>query len=70
MKKRARIKLTKAGVFLVTGSGEQRLAAPIRFHAIGERLAGSKVVEIRFVDCDGEKLCEQFNMSARCVRPR
>jgi len=68
MKKCARIKLTKAGVFLVTGSGEQQIAAPIRFHAIGERLDGSKVVEIRFVDCDGEKLCEQFNMSA--ISPR
>jgi Domain of unknown function (DUF927) len=64
MKKPARIKLTKAGVFLVTSSGEQRIAAPIRFHAIGERLDGSKVVEIRFADCDGKKLSEQFNMSA------
>jgi len=64
MKKRPPIKLTKAGVFLVTSSGEQRIAAPISFHAIGERLDRTKVVEIRFVNCDGKKLSEQFDMAA------
>jgi len=68
MNERKRIKLTKAGVFLVTGSGEQRIAAPIFFHAIGERFDGTKIVEIRFVDCDGKKLSERFNMSA--ISPR
>jgi hypothetical protein len=68
MKNLKRIKLTKAGVFLVTGSEEQRIAAPIRFHAIGERLDRTKVVEIRFVDCDGERASEQFDMSA--INPR
>jgi hypothetical protein len=64
MTKRAPIKLTKAGVFLVTSRGEQRIAAPIRFHAIGERLDRTKVVEIRFVNCDGKRLSEQFDMAA------
>src|SRR5579859_7164479 len=64
MKERKRIKLKKAGVFLVTSSGEQRVAAPIRFHAIGELLDRTKVVEIRFADCDGKRASEQFDMSA------
>jgi hypothetical protein len=64
MKKPTSIKLTKAGVFLATGSRRQRIAAPISFHAIGERLDRTKVVEIRFVCCDGKKLSEQFDMSA------
>jgi hypothetical protein len=68
MKKRVPIKLTKAGVFLVTSSGKQRIAAPISFNAIGERLDRSKVVEIRFVNCDGTTLSEQFDMAA--INPR
>jgi hypothetical protein len=68
MKKPTPIKLTKAGVFLVTGSRKQRIAAPIRFHAIGERLDCTKVAEFRFVNCDGKKLSEQFDMSA--INPR
>lgn len=68
MKKRVPIELTKAGVFLVTRSGKQRIAAPIRFHAIGERLDRTKVVEIRFVNCDGTTLSEQFDMAA--INPR
>jgi|SRR5581483_3213906 len=62
--KRKRIKLTKAGVLLVTGKDKQRIAAPIRFHAIGERSDRTKVVEIRFEDCDGERASEQFDMAA------
>ena len=68
MKKPTPIKLTKAGVFLVTGSRKQRIAAPIQFHAIGERLDHTKVVEIRFVNCDGKRLSEQFDMAA--INPR
>jgi hypothetical protein len=68
MKNGESIKLTKASVFLVTSSGEQRIAAPISFHAIGERLDRTKVVEIRFVNCDGKKLSEQFDMAA--INPR
>jgi hypothetical protein len=68
MNERKRIKLTKAGVFVEKGNGKQRIASPIRFHAIGERLDGTKIIEIRFVDCDGKKLSERFNMSA--ISPR
>jgi hypothetical protein len=68
MNERKRIKLRKDGVFLVTSSGEQRVAAPVCFHAIGERLDHTKVVELRFVDCDGERASEQFDMSA--INPR
>lgn len=68
MNERKRIKLTKGGVFLETGSSKKRIAAPIRFHAIGERLDGTKVVEIRFMDCDRKKLSERFRMSA--INPR
>lgn len=66
--RRKRIKLSKTGVILVTGSGERRIAEPVRFHAIGERMDRTKVVEIRFVNCDGEKLSEQFDMAA--INPR
>ena len=64
MNGRKRIKLTKAGVFLLTGKDKQRIAAPIRFHAIGERSDRTRVVEIRFEDCDGERASEQFDMAA------
>jgi hypothetical protein len=68
MNRRKRIKLTKTGVFLVTDGEERRIAAPIRFYAIGERMDRTKVVEIRFVNCDGEKLSEKFDMAA--INPR
>jgi hypothetical protein len=68
MKKHDPIKLTKDGIFLVTSDGKQRIAAPIRFHAIGERLDRTKVVDIRFVNCDGKHLSEQFDMAA--INPR
>lgn len=68
MNQRKRIKLKKAGVYLLTGSNEQRIAAPISFHAIGERMDRNKVVEIRFVNCDGERLSEQFDMGVINVR--
>ncbi|MGO4512068.1 DUF927 domain-containing protein [Bradyrhizobium sp. 2TAF36] len=60
--------LTKAGVFLRRGGDKQRIAAPIRFHAIGERSDRTKVVEIRFEDYDGRRASEQFNMAA--INPR
>lgn len=68
MKESERLELTKAGVFHVTANGKAKIAGPIRFHAIGERLDGSKIVEIRFVNCDGQKVSERFNMSA--INPR
>jgi hypothetical protein len=58
------IKLTTSGVYLLKGGTKQRIAAPIRFHAIGKRLDGNKVVELRCVNCDGETISEQFDMSA------
>src|SRR4051812_41632409 len=64
MKKRPLIELNKTGVFLVVEGGRQRVAEPIKFHAIGERLDGSKVVEIKFLDCDGKRASEQFDMAA------
>jgi hypothetical protein len=64
MKTRPLIKLTKTGVFLFVDGEERCVAAPIWFHAIGQRLDGNKVVEIRFIDCDGERASELFNMGA------
>jgi hypothetical protein len=64
MKKSPAIKLAKSGVFLISANGKKQIAAPIRFHAIGERLDSTKVVEIRFVNCDDKTLSEQFDMSA------
>jgi hypothetical protein len=44
------LKLTKAGVFLVTGGGKKMIAAPIRLKAIGKRVAdNTEIAEIRFV---------------------
>lgn len=65
---KVQIELKKAGVFLATADGRQLIAAPIKFHAIGERLDGTKVVEIKFVDCDGNRLSKQFDMAA--INPR
>ncbi|WLA81948.1 DUF927 domain-containing protein [Bradyrhizobium elkanii] len=64
MNRRERIKVTKSGVFLVKGKDRERIADPISFHAIGERPDGSKIVEIRFVDCDGKRASEHFGMAA------
>lgn len=64
MNRRERIKVTKSGVFLVKGKDRELIAAPISFHAIGERPDGSKIVEIRFVDCDGKGASEHFGMAA------
>lgn len=68
MKDNARIKIAKNGVFYVTAIQAKKIAAPIHFYAIGDRLDGSKVVEIHFRNCDGKKLSEQFNMST--LNPR
>jgi len=68
MRNRTKIELKKAAVFLVTADGKRMIAAPISFHSIGERLDGTRVVEIQFVDCDEKQVSELFNMSA--VSPR
>ena len=68
MKDMPNIHLKKAGVFLITVDGEEKIAARIKFHAIGERVDGTKVVEVRFVDCDGKKRTAIFDLSA--LNPR
>src|SRR5205807_2521244 len=69
IKRTSRLKLTKCGVYLSDGGGTKKLiAAPIRFYAIGKLTNGKRAVEIRFVDCDGQKLSEFFGMAA--INPR
>jgi putative DNA primase/helicase len=73
MKKRTPIKLTKSGVFLVTTVGKKRIAAAIRFKAIGHRVVGGKTIamaEIQFVNRKGKKKLEYFDMSGTTTRNR
>lgn len=68
-----RIKRTKSGVFLVSGNGRRRIAAPIRFKAIGHRVSGNKKIamaEIAFVTRKSAKVSEFFDMSATTPRNR
>lgn len=68
-----RIKRTKSGVFLVSANGKRRIAAPIRFKAIGHRLSGNKKIamaEIAFVTRKSAKASEFFDMSATTPRNR
>src|ERR1700676_3474494 len=65
------IKRTKSGVFLVTASGQQKIAAPIWFKAIGHRVADStEIAEISFVTRKGKTRAEYFKMAATLPRNR
>jgi Domain of unknown function (DUF927) len=68
-----RIKRTKSGVFLVSANGRKRIAAPIRFKAIGHRVANNKKIsmaEISFVTRKFARTSEYFDMSATQPRNR
>ena len=68
-----RIKRTKSGVFLVSTKGKKRIAAPIRFKAIGHRVDNNKkiaIAEIAFVTRRSAKASEYFDMSATLPRNR
>ncbi|TFW56901.1 DUF927 domain-containing protein [Bradyrhizobium sp. MOS001] len=68
-----RIERSKSGVFLVSANGRRRIAAPIRFKAIGHRLSGGKKIamaEIAFVTRKSAKVSEFFDMSATTPRNR
>jgi hypothetical protein len=65
------IKLTDAGVFRVTAHGKRQIAAPIRFKAIGHRVADkTDIAEISFVTRKGEIVSKYFEMSATLPRNR
>jgi hypothetical protein len=68
------LELTEAGAFLVTPKGNKKqIAAPIRFKAIGYRVAHDKqiaIAEITFVDRNGKMASEYFDMSETLPRNR
>jgi hypothetical protein len=59
-----RIELSPEGVFLVNNVERKLIAAPIRVEAIGTRVVDdTKVAQISFVNFDGERLSETFDLS-------
>jgi hypothetical protein len=65
------IKLNKSGVFLVTTAGKKQIAAPIRFKAIGQRVADkTDIAEISFVNRKSERTSRYFKMSTTLPRNR
>jgi uncharacterized protein (DUF927 family) len=60
----ARIEFSRKGVSLSNNTEKKLIAAPIRFKAIGTRLADNTMVaQITFMNFDGERISETFNLS-------
>jgi putative DNA primase/helicase len=61
-----RVELSIEGVFITDGYGKKtRVAAPIRYDAVGTRIAdNTKVALISFENLDGNQLSEEFNLSS------